>query len=95
MELLLHSTMCLNDFHSSDNFTVTTVDISLAERSNTTQSCSFLILYHMTLGAVGSLVISFVVQPMRLQVGHAATGLESVFFSRRLIFVCGRIRCKI
>jgi hypothetical protein len=56
VELLLHS-MCLNDWHSSDNSAVRTVDISLAERSNTTQSCYFLILYHMTVGAVSSLVI--------------------------------------
>ena len=80
LELLLHSTMCLNDLHSSDNFTVRTVDISLPEHSNTTQSCSFLILYHMMVGAVSSLLISFVVQSMRLQVGHTATGLESFFF---------------
>jgi hypothetical protein len=72
--------MCLNDLHSSNNFTVRTGDISLAEHSNTTQSCSFLIFYHMTVGAVSSLVIKFVIQPMRLQVGHTATSLESVFF---------------
>jgi uncharacterized protein (DUF2126 family) len=95
VELLLHSTMCLNDLHSSDNFTVRTGDISLAEHSNTTQSCYFLIFYHVTVGAVSSLVINFVVQPMRLQVGHTATSLESVFFSRHFIFVGGRIRCKI
>jgi hypothetical protein len=65
MELLLHSTMCLNELHSSDSFTVRTVNTSLAEHNNTTQSCSFLILYHMTIVAASSLVVNFVVQPMR------------------------------
>jgi hypothetical protein len=32
----------------------------------------------MPVGAISSLVIIFVVQPMRLEVGHAATGLEFV-----------------
>jgi hypothetical protein len=71
--------MLLNDLHSSDNFTVRTVDISLAEHSNTTRSCSFLTLHHMTVEAISNLVINFVVQPMRLQVGHAAAVLDSVF----------------
>jgi hypothetical protein len=34
----------------------------------------------MTVGVVSSLVINFVVQPMRLQVGHAAAVSESIFF---------------